>query len=953
MASASSLINEDMSSRPCSKQERVLSRVASAARSTAVEGSVDGSCPSLSPSRTDSRWNKRDAGLRAINGSLSRRLSTDLRKGSAASSFCSTGTLSPEKKRSGTGRFYSEELSCFKRVPTPSSMCSLFAGSAKADWVNQPVLKRVFSEGSVDSRPGSSTSGFGRSTPSPFGHRRGSDILIDQTPWDWTSPCDVERQGNVPTKLPLEDTTESVLEQIFPKKFRPGLESGANSPARLKRHRPLSGKKFLATPLAASPDGWTGRASCGTADTRSEADGSAIFDSEPSQPSKQQSKRRLLRVRQKLLDKFQTIKGAFELFAVETENGLNRELNRKQFSRFLKNHFQGLSKEEHASIFDFLDADKNGHVSLEEFHVAIEASAPAKNLEDLRRKLISLGFLSMRQALQAMIPKSDDDHKSDKCTTSRPLTLQEFGVYLSRVGVEEEEEHQAIFTAISDPHDSRGTVTIDQLCSALAAVSPALLLEDLRDRLLKKFSDLDTAFAAIDLQQGETNIRHPEFMRYVAEHFKLTSIEARKAYDLIDLDGGGSISRSEFVSAFRLSEPNLYLEELRRKVRQRFRSMAEAFSEDQDELLQKGVDMRPAGRYIYSVTIDVPTDESAVASPILSPSAAQRPAVLLMGQENTKENRRYEAKRASQQKMSLMKAFQNSMAEAAKKENGKLKDCSDFVDTMKSVQLSESDTKLLFDLVDIDRNGRVSPKEFTMGMRRFAPSCLLEDLRLHCLRISGDVADAFKHVPQERREITLDYQGFAQLLIEDVGICGETVDTSAIFSLLESRRDGGVTVSEIIAALKCATPGSQVPLSSDQRKARARQQIKWQLAPFRRTAGELRGELRATAKQSLKLASSDRTLGTVDFDASSRPDSRQDPRAHGPTKQSYKRLTRLLRDTCSAPTMEPVHGYYASAGTRLGEDVPLFGSAQSRSNQHVAASKHRAQLGGDAPPQVV
>lgn len=51
------------------------------------------------------------------------------------------------------------------------------------------------------------------------------------------------------------------------------------------------------------------------------------------------------------------------------------------------------------------------------------------------------------------------------------------------------------------------------------------------------------------------------------DRLHLTEHEARKMFREIDVDGSQEISRNEFVSAIGLSEPSLFLEDLRKKAR--------------------------------------------------------------------------------------------------------------------------------------------------------------------------------------------------------------------------------------------------------------------------------------------------------------------------------------------------------------------------------------------------
>merc|ERR1712232_677772 len=71
-------------------------------------------------------------------------------------------------------------------------------------------------------------------------------------------------------------------------------------------------------------------------------------------------------------------------------------------------------------------------------------------------------------------------------------------------------------------------------------------------------------------------------------------------------------------------------------------------------------------------------------------------------------------------------------------EGGEADAMQEYCGLLKNLQFSDDDAHRLFELVDIDGNGRVSRKEFTRGIRLFAPACVLEDLRLHCaMRFHG------------------------------------------------------------------------------------------------------------------------------------------------------------------------------------------------------------------------
>mmetsp|Transcript_41593 Transcript_41593/g.77416 ORF Transcript_41593/g.77416 Transcript_41593/m.77416 type:complete len:923 (-) Transcript_41593:91-2859(-) len=644
--------------------------------------------------------------------------------------------VSQEKQRAGTGRFNAEELQCFKRVPTPS----------------RP--NRLEQDGARRSRSESTLSGV---TPSKDGGDSQFLLLGDLTP----------------SRLPQEDSTARVLDQIFPRTtgaFGELVPEQSERRQRLERSdAPRRTKRTLTSSLSSSN----------------------LEAAQQAHERKQKigMDKRILQFRQRIIEKFMTMKSAFDAFANENSSVYTKELSRKDFKRFLNKHFHGLSPEEQDNVFDFIDQDKSGYLSMSEFHSCLESAAPVRNMEDLRRKLIALGHTSMRQAIQTMAESLIQPWENKNTQTSaRRLELPEFGAALSKVGLTDEEEQQCLFTSISEPNESK-TVSLDELHSSIAAVSPSLLIEDIRDKLIKKFGTLDMAYTRIDLDDN-SRLTAQEFVRHCVVHLKMTTHEAMKAFAIIDLDGNGWISRCEFLSALRLSEPSLFLEDLRKKVRQRFRSIRDAFGHDEAEV---------------STFDNIETTEEVKKSP-----------------HNVKQNKAF-------RRGSILHKDSDAKTAAA------------LHLFLSSVQFSESDTKMLFDLVDIDKEGKLTSLEFVRGIKLFAPSCILEDLRLQCLRNASRCRDAFKRV-KKYKEVVMDLKTFKKML-EDLKL-DTGVNVEAVFYLVESRRDGGLALGELFAALHSGAPGMQMPLPPEQRDAKARQQVKWQMAPFHRNAGELRSSVR-------------------------------------------------------------------------------------------------------------
>lgn len=126
--------------------------------------------------------------------------------------------------------------------------------------------------------------------------------------------------------------------------------------------------------------------------------------------------------RVKILEKFTTIKEAFETFmkdlpdrpgtpapgehSEKTRNYMFclqskvRQITKLELSRVLARHgFEWQSKQIRDTIFDRLDFKSIGRVTMVGFYVIVEASAPVRNVEDLRRRWLASRFGSMNQAI--------------------------------------------------------------------------------------------------------------------------------------------------------------------------------------------------------------------------------------------------------------------------------------------------------------------------------------------------------------------------------------------------------------------------------------------------------------------------------------------------------------------------------------------------------------------------
>ncbi|CAJ1410092.1 unnamed protein product [Effrenium voratum] len=131
----------------------------------------------------------------------------------------------------------------------------------------------------------------------------------------------------------------------------------------------------------------------------------------------------------------------------------------------------------------------------------------------------------------------------------------------TKVGVWDWEEHVYIFTAVTAPNLS-STVSLAELHSALASVSPVLLVEEWQHRLELTFTTMDKAYDAL---QGEFQMPMDlnKFVVMAGEKWNMTSNEAKRFFRLCDFDAKEKMTRSKFLSVMEVVKPSLRLEHVR------------------------------------------------------------------------------------------------------------------------------------------------------------------------------------------------------------------------------------------------------------------------------------------------------------------------------------------------------------------------------------------------------
>lgn len=703
-----------------------------------------------------------------------------------------------------------------------------------------------------------------------------------------------------PVKLPIEDMAEQVLTRILPlPPGSPPRSAGGEGDKRRSSRRSTDFGRQLSDGQRTTQGR---RMSCLPPNFFGNEE---LYDNSrflPRSPLAKQSA--MLIFRQRLLAKFQTVKGAFECFSADWRNG-ERDVSRREFARFLDLHFPRMSRSDFAAVYEFLDADGSGSISVEEFRNAVEAASPVRNIGDLRRRWIALGFTSMRQALARVAASLPNGGAAAGCN----ITYRELAVGLRAVGVDDDEEHQAIFDAVRDRSDATDKMSMEMLASAVAAVSPPMLIEDLRGRLLRRFKTIDEALDAFEMDRGVAPLTRAEFVAFAVDHFRMTNHEARKAFVLMDTNQNDVVSRSEFARALTLSEPGLHLEELRVQVRQRFYSIDKILSRPHE--CEEEEEGRARGSVVGFEEADALGSSSGDASR-RKPDAAPPPA-----------------KHSLEHYKALL---------------GKL-------------GVSQKAAETLFALIDVRASGKVTPVDFSRALSIFAPSTLLEDLRLCILREHPTVAAAFADIPRDRRHAVMDARAFGALLA-DMGLPAGAWDIPSILGVVETRGEGGITVDELVASLQSAGAGTNVPLSPEQRDTQAKHLIRNQLAPFRKSAREFRHVLRDEAEPVFvaptQAASPMPNLGVPTSSAQgglsptspAKAQARRQWLEHRPTNQSFWRVSSCIKDQCGEQLHERVQGYYVSASeSMVGNE--FLDLRHSRAEEYRSIARHRAHLALD------
>jgi Ca2+-binding EF-hand superfamily protein len=164
-----------------------------------------------------------------------------------------------------------------------------------------------------------------------------------------------------------------------------------------------------------------------------------------------------------------------------------------------------------------------------------------------------------------------------------------------------------------------------------------------------------------------------------------------------------------------------------------------------------------------------------------------------------------------------------------------------FQSLLKGMEMRDEELLTLFNQIDANRDGVLQIREFIKGLQYFAPSVVLEDLRLLCLQQYEDLAEAFETVD---RLTPMNLEQF-RTAMESRKLRPESdEELDAVFAMLDFRNEGSVTFGKLIAAMQAGGPGSRIRLPSEERDQRAASDVRSCLLPTAKLIGEVKTQAR-------------------------------------------------------------------------------------------------------------
>eukprot|EP00746_Dinoflagellata_sp_MGD_P004638 gnl/MRDRNA2_/MRDRNA2_108982_c0_seq1.p1 gnl/MRDRNA2_/MRDRNA2_108982_c0~~gnl/MRDRNA2_/MRDRNA2_108982_c0_seq1.p1 ORF type:complete len:837 (+),score=172.22 gnl/MRDRNA2_/MRDRNA2_108982_c0_seq1:87-2597(+) len=329
----------------------------------------------------------------------------------------------------------------------------------------------------------------------------------------------------------------------------------------------------------------------------------------PPSATPMRSRRELIEVfRKRLLEKYKSVHDAF--MEIEADDSKDQLLTFKEFRKALRK--LKLGDIDSRALFEAMDQDNSGEVTLTEFLVALVDVSPETLLWELRcrlesqhirpdnltkvwelissedddqqksRKKINLGTAAKAAALLAEAEK-DPEEAEERRNRSR-LTRAEWLKFGSSLGLAIN-EIERLFGLIDS--DRSGSVELSEMFAALRAVAPDVSLERFVTKVLRQYRTLPEAFKAH--ADAARRIGFEEF-KSLAAQVDVNDKNAKELWEARDigpvarlpgdsltssLDQNEHITEEEFVRQMLAWSPDTALDRLRESLSEQFGSVAQ------------------------------------------------------------------------------------------------------------------------------------------------------------------------------------------------------------------------------------------------------------------------------------------------------------------------------------------------------------------------------------------
>lgn len=423
-------------------------------------------------------------------------------------------------------------------------------------------------------------------------------------------------------------------------------------------------------------------------------------------------------------------------------------------------------------------------------------------------------------------------------------------------------EARVIFDLMNGDNDGV-LMTPKKFHAGIEIIAPVTTVEGLRKRLI--CLGFQSMTQAIDVMNGGdmNSIQQPlsqqEFAKALRRVWVIESQEHLAVFNAVrdHADPKGCTSLDELACALAVVSPCLALEEFRRLVIKEYGSLEQGLP----ILCPKGDIEMEEFKQITCSTFGMTEYQAEIIFNLIdldlggdvSRDEIKRALVLAEGSLDMEDCR----DKLRQGYRTVETAWHESYARPTKEEG--LPDeneihfrVDEFAAVLRPLNLGDHIVERLLSLMAVSEQG-VSGPEFWRSARLFAPSCVLDELKMELLQKYGTLEEAF-HSIQDRRAF-LDRKAFKQLLESlDVGRDSSTFRPDNMFDFMDVWQSGATTVSQLLSALQCLQPGVRKVLSPSERKTKAEANATKIFQPALRLASELKESVKELVTHSTGTA---------------------------------------------------------------------------------------------------